>query len=182
MASTITKIRDLVPLRRLSRRQALRVAEAQASRLLRLSGTLTAPVPESVLTDIPLIHIERVEPSQAQAASQWSHGRWLIIINGAMSLGRQRWSAAHEVKHILDHPFETILYSEDASELIESACDYFAACLLMPRRWVRRAWTEGVRDSAALADYFGVTPEAVRVRLLQLRLIEPTALCLAKEA
>ena len=38
MRSTITQLRDLVPLRRLSAADALRVAEAQANRLLRLSG------------------------------------------------------------------------------------------------------------------------------------------------
>ena len=27
-----------------------------------------------------------------------------------------------------------------------SSCDYFAACLLMPSRWLRLAWADGQRD------------------------------------
>lgn len=182
MRSTITRLRDLVPLRRLSTPEALRVAEDQADRLLRLSGLTEPPFGEDVIAGMPHIQIERVVPASALAATQWSHGRWLIIINGATSPGRQRWSLAHEVKHILDHPFVTILYPKDSTELAEQSCDYFAACLLMPRRWLRRAWSQDIRDSRTLARLFVVTPEAVKVRLLQIGLIQPTALCLAKEA
>jgi Zn-dependent peptidase ImmA (M78 family) len=79
---------------------------------------------------------------------QWSHGRWLILLNAADSRGRQRFSLAHELKHILDHPFVTILYARwgESTDQAEQACDYFASCLLMPSRWLRQAWAEGMRD------------------------------------
>lgn len=182
MRSTITRLRDLVPLRRLSRIEALRVAENQANRLLRLSGTTKPPTAEDVIAGMPHIQVERVVPAEAFAATQWSDGRWVIILNGAVGRGRQRWSLAHELKHILDHPFVTILYPKGSTELAEQACDYFAACLLMPRRWLRQAWSQDIRDVRTLARLFGVTPEAVKVRLLQVGLIDPTALVLAKEA
>jgi Zn-dependent peptidase ImmA (M78 family) len=185
MRSTITRLRDLVPLRRLTTADALRVAEAQAGRLLRLSGAAEPPVGEDVIAALPHIQIERVVPAKAQAAAEWSDGRWLILLNGAMSRGRQRFSLAHELKHILDHPFVTIMYPrqrDECTELAEQACDYFAACLLMPRRWLRQAWAGGERDVRALARRFGVTPQAVMVRLLQVGLIEPTSRYLAKEA
>jgi Zn-dependent peptidase ImmA (M78 family) len=100
-----------------------------------------------------------------------------------MSQGRQRWSLAHEFKHILDHPFVTIVYPRrnGRADPAEQACDYFAACLLMPRRWLRQAWADGECDVQALARRFGVTPKAIRLRLLQVGLIEPTSHCLAKE-
>jgi len=184
MRSTITRLRDIVPLRRLTAAEALRVAEAQANRLLRLSGLVQPPVGEEIIAHLPGIQIERVTSGKAQAAVQWSNGRWLILLNTAEPRGRQRFSLAHELKHILDHPFVTILYPrrEVSTEQAEQACDYFASCLLMPRRWLRQAWAEGVRDAHVLARRFGVTPQAVKVRLLQLGLIQPTALCLAKEA
>jgi Zn-dependent peptidase ImmA (M78 family) len=182
MRSILTRLRDLTPLRRLGRDEALRLAEAQADLLLRLSGITEPPVPEEVISALPGIQIERVAPAKAQAAAQWSNGRWLIILNGALSRGRQRFSLAHELKHILDQPFDTILYRSKSPDLAEEACDYFAACLLMPSRWLRQAWAEGARDSSTLTRRFGVTPQAIRVRLLQVGLIEPTALCLAKEA
>ncbi len=105
-----------------------------------------------------------------------------ILINGATSPGRQRWSLAHEVKHILDHPFVTIIYPKGSNELAEKSCDYFAACLLMPRRWLRRAWNEGPRDIPKLARLFGVTPAAVTARLLQTGLIDATSHHVVKEA
>jgi Zn-dependent peptidase ImmA (M78 family) len=184
MRSTITQLRDLVPLKRLSRSRVLKVAEAQANRLLQLSGVDAPPVSEDIIATLPHIQIERVERAQAQAASEWSHGRWLIILNGAMSRGRQRFSLAHELKHILDQPFVTILYPhrDECTELAEQTCDYFAACLLMPKRWLRQAWGDGVRDVRVLARRFGVTPQAIRLRLLQIGLIDPTSRYLAKEA
>ena len=169
---------------RIARSRALKVAEAQANRLLQLSGVDAPPVSEDTIAALPNIQIERVEHAQAQAAAEWSNGRWLIILNGAMSRRRQRFSLAHELKHILDNPFVTILYPgrDECTELAEQACDYFAACLLMPKRWLRQAWTDGVRDVRVLARRFGVTHQAVRVRLLQIGLIEPTSRYLAKEA
>jgi hypothetical protein len=70
MRSTITKLRDIVPLRRLTTAEALRVAEAQANRLLRLSGVDKPPVGESVIATLPHIQIERVkQTSHVQAAA-----------------------------------------------------------------------------------------------------------------
>lgn len=88
---------------------------------------------------------------------------------------------AHELKHILDHPFVTVLYPHPSkcSEVAEQACDYFAACMLMPKRWIRQAWAEGTRDATVLSRRFGVSPQAVKIRLLQVGLIEPTSRYLA---
>jgi Zn-dependent peptidase ImmA (M78 family) len=177
----MTQLRDMVSLRRLSNAEALQVAEAQALRLLRLGGQTEPPVHEEIITELPGFQIERVATVKAHAAVQWSHGRWVILLNADEPRGRQRFSLAHELKHVLDHPFVTILYPAQ-SDIAEQACEYFAACLLMPRTWLRRAWAEGMRDKRVLARRFGVTPQAITVRLLQVGLIQPTALCLAKEA
>jgi len=123
---------------------------------LRWSEVSGPPVREDVIAGLPHIQIERV-----MAAAEWSHGRWLIILNGAQPKGRQRWSLAHELKHILDHPFITIVYPRRDGCIAERACDYFAACLLMPSRWLRQAWAGRERDVRVLARRFGVTPQAV---------------------
>ncbi|MBK6871341.1 MAG: ImmA/IrrE family metallo-endopeptidase [Kineosporiaceae bacterium] len=174
-------LRDLAPLHRLSQTEALDVAEAQAEALLRLLAVVAPPVPEERLAAIPLVQVERVTPTEAMAATQWSHGRWLILVNGAARLGRQRWSLAHEFKHILDHPMETILYAKDAHELREQVCDYFAGCLLVPRKWLRAAWRSGTRDQGALAKRFGVSRKAIRIRLLQVGLVDAKSHYIVKE-
>jgi hypothetical protein len=57
MRSTITQLRDSVPLRRLSTTEALRVAETQANRLRRLSGQTEPPVGEEIIAELPGIEI-----------------------------------------------------------------------------------------------------------------------------
>src|SRR5205823_3788110 len=107
-ASIITQLRDLVPIRPLTREDALRVAEPQV---------------------------------------------------------RQRFSLAHELKHVLDHRFVDVIYQDvpgrDRAHWIEQVCDYFAACLLMPRPWVKRAFASGTQRLPRLADHFGVSQAAM---------------------
>jgi len=171
-----------MPRRPLSTAEALKYAEAQASQLLIMSGVTEPPISEDIIAELPHILVERVAPARMQAAATWSHGRWLVLINGAMSRGRQRFSLVHEFKHILDHPLVGVLYRGHDDCVAEQTCDYFAACLLMPRRWLRQAWSDGVRDVHVLARRFGVSPLAVKIRLLQIGLIRPTSHYLAKEA
>jgi Zn-dependent peptidase ImmA (M78 family) len=184
MGSTLHQLRELAdPLKRLSAEEARKLAEAQAERLLRLSGVTGPPVGERIIAELPNVQIERIDaPKSFQAAVKWSDGRWLILVNGRMTRASQRFSVAHELKHILDHPFVTILYERQQPKLAHEACEYFAACLLMPRRWMRAAWAEDQQDERSLARRFGVSVKALKVRLLQLKLIEPTALCVTREA
>ena len=94
---------------------------------------------------------------------------------------RQRFSLAHEFKHILDHRFVDVLYSgvrpEDRARWIEQTCDFFAACLLMPRAWVKRAYTTGTQRLPQLADRFAVSQAAMHVRLTQIGLIDRPERC-----
>lgn len=106
----LTELRDFVPIRPLTRTEAYRIAEMQATRFLRLVGTEAAPVREEAISELPRIQVQRFSPLPVSGATQWSHGRWMILLNGAEPLVRQRFSLAHEFKHILDHRFIDILY------------------------------------------------------------------------
>jgi Zn-dependent peptidase ImmA (M78 family) len=177
MANVMTALRDLVPIRPLTLVEALRIAELQAIRLLELTGVRTPPVPESVISGLPRIQVERIRLPGLSGAAEWSHGRWLIVINGAEPGGRQRFSLAHELKHVLDNPFIGVLYPPvhgmSDHDRAEQICDYFAGCLLMPRRMVKRVWGEGVEDLASLARLFAVSRAAMQVRLMQIGLSQP---------
>lgn len=52
-----------------------------------------------------------------------------------------------------------------AAAQAEQAADYFAACLLMPRAWVKRAWSEGLQRLSELSQLFEVSPPAMARRL-----------------
>lgn len=178
MSNVITTLRDMVPVRALTQTEGLRIAERQAAKLLFLSEVEKPPVPESIVTELPRIQVERSRtPIPSAGATHWSRGRWLILINGADSVGRQRFSLVHEFKHILDNPFIHILYptlrERSHKDRAEHVCDHFAACLLMPRPWVNSVWSGGMHDIRRLARLFNVSHEAMEVRLLQVGLIEP---------
>jgi len=75
--------------------------------------------------------------------SEYTKGRWYIVINSDDHITRRRFTLCHEFKHVLDHPFIGTLYPDakgkPSSERAERICDYFSACLIMPRMWVKRA-------------------------------------------
>src|SRR5436305_8343005 len=147
MTSLITAVRDIMPIRPLAFAEALRSAELQATKLLQLSDLSTPPFPETIISGLPRVQVERIVPAPASGATQWSRGRWLILLNGSEVPGRQRFSLAHEFKHVLDNPFIDVLYPAKgdmtSAERAEQVCDYFAGCLLVPRPWLKRAWTSG---------------------------------------
>lgn len=178
----ITSLRDLAPGRRLSTHDALRLAEQQARVLLRRSGVTDPPISDQIIRELPRIEVGYGPTGQSDAASQWSEGRWLILLNERHSRAQQRWSLAHELKHILDHPLEQVLYpGRMGRDLAERSCEYFAACLLVPKPLLRRLWAAGIRDIPRLARRFGVTRQDMWLRLLQTRLVDPTSHYLAKE-
>lgn len=181
MNGTIATLRDLVPIRPLNRAEAMRIAELQATRLLALSAVTEPPVPESVIASLPRIQIERISPSPVSGAAHWSRGRWLIVVSGADPVGRQRFSLAHEFKHVLDNPFP-LLYPAtkyaSAPDRVEQTCDFFAGVLLVPRSWLKRYYCDlGLQDLGRLARKFQVSQMAMQVRLLQVGLIEPQPRC-----
>lgn len=181
----ITQLRDLVPLHPLTWVESLHIAEQQALRLLELTGITAPPVPDSVITELPRVEVERITPGIGSGATMWSQGRWLIIINGAHPIGRQRFTLAHEAKHVLDHTFIDVLYPASggmsAYDRGESVCDYFAACLLMPRPWITAAWEDGQHDVWDLARAFEVSRQAMQVRLTQLGLMRAEPRCIPPE-
>jgi Zn-dependent peptidase ImmA (M78 family) len=179
----LTALRKLAPTRGLTIGEAMRLAELQAGRLLMLSGISAPPVPERIITSLPRIQVTRCSPLSVSGSAQWSAGQWVITLNGAEPWTRQRFSLAHEFKHVIDHPFISWLYPSlpgfATPERTEQICDYFAACLLMPRPWLKQQYYSGEKNLRALARRFQVSHMAMHVRLQQIGLITPPRRCLA---
>ena len=87
-----------------------------------------------------------------------------------------------EFKHVLDDPVIERLFSHlpagQRQERAERLCNYFAACLLMPRPWVKHDWCSGLQNVRSLARRYYVSPEAMTTRLSELGL---TGMTLATE-
>lgn len=177
----ITQLRDFVPIRPLTRTEAFRIAELQALRFLDAVGATEPPVREETISGLPRVHVERISPLPVSGATHWEHGHWLILLNGGEPLVRQRFSLAHELKHILDHRFIHVLYQRipegQRADFVEQVCDYFAGNVLVPRPWLKRAWGDGIQDPARLAARFGVSQLAIQVRLAQIGLGERPKRC-----
>lgn len=177
----IASLRDMVPIRPLTRIEALSITERQALRLLELTGVTTAPVPERVVGELPRVQVLRSGRIGHSGASAWEQGRWRVVLNANDSRLRQRFSLFHELKHIIDHPFARQLYGgideHERDDWIELVCDYFAGCVLMPRPWLKSAWTGGNQRLSTLARQFDVSQAAMHTRLHQTGLAVPERRC-----
>lgn len=177
----VASLRDFVPIRPLTRPEAFRIAEMQANRFLKLVNAQRPPVHDDTIAELPRLEVRRLMPFPVSGATQWTNGQWLIVLNANEPETRQRFSLAHEFKHILDHRFIDILYTRipahDRPAFTEQLCDYFAGCLLVPRQWLKEAWGNGIQRPADLAQHFGVSRQAIQVRLSQTGLVGPSRRC-----
>lgn len=171
-------VRALMPTRRLTLSEAFVIAELQATKLLEELRITQAPVDVARIGDLPKIDVQ-LQPRHRMPSlagfSQWTDGKWLIVVNKNSVPGRRRFTLAHEYKHVLDHPSVNVTYKhlgrgdrKRHDQQIELICNFFAACLLMPRSWVKRAWASGMQDEEALAGLFKVSVEAMHNRLIYL--------------
>jgi Zn-dependent peptidase ImmA (M78 family) len=178
----LERLRAIVPRRGLSPAEARYIAERQAATLLAHAGLERPAVPESIVTDLPFVRVARRPGFPTSGMATQTDTGWVIVLRAEEAKVRQRFSLIHEFKHVLDDPFIEWLYPtkngyspEDRAEHI---CDHFAACLLMPRTWIKRDWAGGgIQGIDRLARRYNVSRVAMAVRLSELRLLPPTPRC-----
>jgi Zn-dependent peptidase ImmA (M78 family) len=179
----IARLRQLTPVRPLTLSEAYALAELHANRLLELQGVRKpGPVDLLWIRDLPRVRIiprPRHEMPTLAGFTQWEDGQYKIYINQNSNLGRRRFTLAHEFGHVITWNGRKVIYSrlgggdsEKHDRQLEQVTDHFAACLLMPRRYVKQAWTMGIQDIEALAELFKVSASAMRVRLTYLGLLD----------
>ncbi len=107
-----------------------------------------------------------------------------VAVNRHHPREKQRWSVMHEVGHFLrDRELGDVLpaaHARNPSDPSEQFCEGLAKEFLLPTHGVRRRFTEHLRDRAAhfstadllaMADYFGVSFQAMTLRLEELKLL-----------
>jgi Zn-dependent peptidase ImmA (M78 family) len=103
----------------------------------------------------------------------------IIAINKNHSPVRQRFTAAHELGHfLLGHGMEDVRDdreimddSFDKPDLKEREANLFASALLMPADWLKDAIKKEGLDIDKLSPLFGVSKQAMTIRLLALKLV-----------
>lgn len=174
----IAELRALVPSRAISWSEAHSLAERQAALLLDLLFIDEPPVPQFVISSLPGVVVDRLPdwPTSGMAVQGPHH--WRIVLRADEPPQRQRFTLAHEFKHLLDDvvidSMSAHLPVEQQMERAERLCNYFAACLLMPRPWVKHDYYGGLQRTAALARRYYVSREAMTTRMSELGLTDPT--------
>jgi Zn-dependent peptidase ImmA (M78 family) len=178
--SVLASLRQLIPHRRLSPGEALRLTELQANRFRQLFGITEPELDEAVISSLPRLEVTYEADLPVSGLAQWHNGRWIVALNATEAEVRQRFSLAHELFHVINHTTKSWLHPADARmnayDKGEKLADYFAGCLLMPKRHVKALHGRGL-DPKALADTFGVSRRAMQVRLDQLGVTEPMPRC-----
>jgi Zn-dependent peptidase ImmA (M78 family) len=174
--SVLAQLRALVPQRPLQLGEAERIAELQANRFRELLQIEQPNLPDEAITELPRIVVTSEYDLPVSGSAHWSNGRWIIAVNASEYPPRQRFSAAHELHHIVCHPLRGFMYADEprlpGSVKAERLADYFAGALLMPKRHLKRLWGQGIQAPTALADHFHVSPKAAQFRIDQVGLTD----------
>jgi predicted transcriptional regulator len=168
--STLAALRALCPDRGLTTNEAFRIAQRQAQALLSSAGVNDGPIPLALFARLPRITLA-VDPAlPTSGMSYWNGEAWRLVAHADEHPHRQRFSLAHEFKHVIDHSRRDLLYADHRTR--EAVADYFAACLLMPRQALTRAWCAGTQDLDELSERFMVSTPALQRRLHDLGLLD----------
>lgn len=137
------------------------------------------PVPiEMIISELGVkLDRENLDDEVSGFIERQPDGGYRIVVNGQHARTRQRFTAAHELGHYIYHRG---LMGEGVGDnrayravgparpnpnirpFHERQANSFAANVLMPRHALINLGAESV---AALAERFGVSPEAMRIRL-----------------
>lgn len=123
-------------------------------------------------------------PDSADAASVLLRRGAVVVVNGALKVGRRRLALAHELGHVLvadDYTVDYRVATEDSIARREGRFDRFARALLLPQSSTASAWSayleqpDGNLRTAAVrvASEYRVDMATLARRLLELDLIGP---------
>lgn len=170
----IAELRAMVPNRALTWSEAHALAEQQAARLLDRLHIRGPMVPQLVISSLPGVVVDWQThwPTSGMAVRGPQH--WRIVLAADEPRQRQRFTLAHEFKHLLDdevcEQMSRHLPEGRRPLRAERLCNYFAACLLMPRPWVKHDWYGGLQRVGPLARRYYVSRAAMTRRLRELGL------------
>lgn len=162
-------------------------AEDVANQERKRLGLGDGPIPilrEILEQDVGLrIFYLPIKPSKYSAMYLFDHELGGCIgVNILHPEERRRWSLAHDYGHFLAHRYKPTMFiinNYQRTPISEQFADYFAACFLMPTSGITMRFNEirknkekiVVADLCILAHFYGVSVEALTLRLEDLSLI-----------
>jgi hypothetical protein len=145
------------------------------------SSGLKAPIPiseiiESYLGDVHCV-VRMDDDLFPEGVSAFStkdmYLGWIVVVNGRETIERQRFSAAHELAHIVlfKNQASTVFCSTDNKNWQERLCDRFAGDILMPESMVREFYKSNLSPFVEdVAKFFKVSKQVAEIQLKRLGL------------
>ncbi len=155
---------------------AFQLVEKLALKQLKSKGTHSPPVPTELAMLVDPQHVVEVRllPLKSYHGAIWrTKERWIIQLGDNEASSTNRFTLFHEAFHILAHCGTIPVFRKRGvrqGSFNELLADYFAICILMPRKWVREKWVE-VHDLDRMAGMFDVPKSTMWFRLRQTGLI-----------
>ncbi len=147
-----------------------------ANRFLKIQGVQSPPVPGNLAGFCDRkrpIEIREVPLKFYHGAIWYLSDRWVIHLNSNDQPEIKRHTLFHEAFHIMAHCNGNPVFKKtqpDGSNFNEAMADYFAMCVMMPRKWVIERWPE-CEDVPRMAKIFDVPLPYMGLRLKWLNLI-----------
>nr|WP_294566576.1 ImmA/IrrE family metallo-endopeptidase [uncultured Rhodopila sp.] len=152
--------------------------------LLRDAGVTAPAVPIDDITRSRGITIRQMDLKEISGLVVRDADVTVIGVNKAHHLTRRRFTTAHELAHALLHEGKEVRYDKDfrvdfrsgmsslGVDVEEMEANFFAACILMPRRFLEADplmsdmdAEDAAKTVKALADRYKVSPHAMSIRL-----------------
>lgn len=155
--------------------RVFRLVERLAEKYLKRAGVHCLPVPAEMVSLADEQHPVEIRP----VALRTCHGAiwhlkdgWVIQLKASDTSRKKRFALFHEVFHVLAHRRASPVFRKgdyETGAFNELLADYFAGCILMPRKWVEEKWSE-VKDLSRMAEIFDVEKSLMWIRLRELGL------------
>ena len=149
--------------------------EKLANTQLNRAKVRSVPVPTELVFQVDEQHPIEVQllPIKSCHGVLWRKRGWVIQLRADDSPAVRRLTLFHEAFHILAHSRTTPVFRKrgiQRGSYNEMLADYFAICILMPRKEMREKWSE-INDLDVMTGAFDVPKSAMLFRLTELGLI-----------
>ena len=149
-----------------------------AQKYLKKGGVHYPPVPTGLISLADEQRSVETHPLPLKVyhgATWFLKDKWILQVKVSDTSAAKRFTLFHEVFHILVHCRTTPMFRARGIRegfFNELLAECFANSILMPKEWVIEKWAE-VKDLNKMAEIFGVSKLAIRVRLKTLGLVLP---------
>lgn len=119
---------------------------------------------------ITVVHDPMLNDDISGVLKKEDDGHWAIYVNQRHHPRRQRYTIAHELGHFCLHKHQETIFEDQIffrgldRTKTETQANRFASNLLMPEEKFQQFLNEGITDVETLAEKFGVSTLALRIR------------------